>query len=167
MILPVRLWPDPVLARPAVPVDRFDADLRRLAEDMLETMYAAPGRGLAAPQVGVSLRLFVMDVTWKEGTPSPRIMVNPVLSEPAAAQVENDEGCLSIPGLTTRVARPEAVTVSWQDLDGAPHEERLAGFSAICAQHEADHLDGILTLDRIDASQRTALEPALAALRAA
>lgn len=164
MIRPIVTWPDPVLAQVASPVVVFDAELRALAADMLETMYAAPGRGLAAPQVGVLARLFVMDVTWKEGVRSPRVMVNPVVSEPSEERAAMHEGCLSIPGLTAEVERPVAVTLEWQDLDGVRHRERMEGFAALCVQHEADHLDGILTLDRITAGERARIAPLLAAL---
>lgn len=164
-VLPIRLWPDPVLARPAAPVTEFDERLRQLAADMFETMYAAPGRGLAAPQVGVSLRLFVMDVGWKEGTPTPLTVVNPVLSAPSAETAVLGEGCLSILEVMAEVSRPVEVTLDWQDLDGNRHSRRLSGFSARCAQHEADHLDGVVILDRLDAAALAALEPALARLR--
>jgi peptide deformylase len=164
VILPLRFWPDPVLARVAVPVARFDAALRALAADMFETMYAAPGRGLAAPQVGESLRLFVMDIGWKEGRPEPRVIVNPVLGAASEEVAVQDEGCLSLPGLMVPVARPVAVTMDWHDLDGAAHRARLTGFTALCAQHECDHLDGVMTLDRLDPAGRAALAPALAAL---
>jgi peptide deformylase len=166
-LLPIRLWPDPVLARRAEPVTAFDASLRLLADDMLETMYAAPGRGLAAPQVGVLRRLFVMDVGWKEGTPTPLVIVNPVLSQPSADTAVLGEGCLSIPEVLADVRRPAEVTLDWQDLEGQLHSARLTGFAARCAQHEADHLDGVLTLDRLDPGQLAALEPALERLRQA
>jgi peptide deformylase len=165
-VLPIRLWPDPVLSRAAAPVTSFDDALRRLAADMFETMYAAPGRGLAAPQVGVAGRLFVMDVGWKDGTPTPLAVVNPVLSDASAGTALLGEGCLSIPGLVTDIARPVEVTLAWQDLDGRPHRQRLTGFAARCAQHEADHLDGIVTLDRLSREELAELEPALARLRA-
>jgi peptide deformylase len=166
MILPIRIWPDPVLARVAAPVTAFDAGLRRLAEDMLETMYAAPGRGLAGPQVGVLQRIFVMDTTWKEGTANPRVIVNPVLAAPSEATAEQQEACLSLPGLAAGVIRPVEVDLGWQDLDGGRHRARLTGFDALCAQHETDHLDGVLTIDRIGPQALAELEPALAALRA-
>jgi peptide deformylase len=163
----LRLWPDPVLACVAAQVTAFDDDLRALAADMLETMYAAPGRGLAAPQVGVSLRLFVMDVGWKDGAPGPRVIVNPVLSDASAETAPMHEGCLSIPGVSAEVVRPVAVTLTARDLDGTVTAERLSGFAALCVQHETDHLDGILTLDRIGAAERARLAPQLAELGAA
>jgi peptide deformylase len=156
-VLPIRRWPDPVLSRPCASV--ADAsEVAALAQDMLETMYAAPGRGLAAPQVGVALRLFVMDVTWKEGAPSPVVCVNPEILESATERVPGPEGCLSIPGVTAEVPRAPWIVLRWTTPEGALREERLEGPAAICAQHEYDHLDGIVTFDRIGAEQRAALE---------
>ncbi len=166
MIRPILSWPDPVLMRPAARVERFDDALAALAREMLDTMYAAPGRGLAAPQVGVALRLFVMDVGWKDGRPDPKVVINPEVSDPSPELVEREEGCLSLPGFTVRLWRPAEVTLRYRDLSGAEREERLSGFAATCAQHEADHLDGILNLHRLDAAGRAALAPALAALKA-
>ena len=148
MIRPIVQVPDPVLREVAQPVTEFDADLRALAQDMLETMYDAPGRGLAAPQIGLGLRLFVMDAAWKEGASDPRVFVNPEVVEASQEAVTREEGCLSIPGRTSRVARSSAVTLRWQDPDGAAQEERFEGFAATCVQHEIDHLDGILCTDR-------------------
>ena len=148
----IRLLPDPVLREACLPVVAFDARLRDLAADMLETMYAAPGRGLAAPQVGVAARLFVMDVDWKTGTPAPHVFVNPVIVARSDDTVTGEEACLSIPGQVSRVTRARAVTLAWQDLDGAAHERLFDGFAAICVQHEADHLDGVLCIDRVDAT---------------
>jgi peptide deformylase len=157
MLLPILRWPDPRLSQPCAPAVPDDA-LRGLAADMLETMYAAPGRGLAAPQVGHLLRLFVMDVTWKEGVRSPQVFVNPELLELSTARVTGPEGCLSIPGPVTEVERAEVVRMRWMDLDGQSHEAVLTGFAAICAQHEYDHLDGILTLDRLPPEARARAE---------
>ncbi len=148
MIRPIVQVPDPVLREVARPVTGFDADLRALAQDMLETMYDAPGRGLAAPQIGLGLRLFVMDVAWKDGTSDPRVFVNPEVVDASEELVTREEGCLSIPGRISRVARPGAVTLRWQDPEGAAREERFEGFAATCVQHEIDHLDGILCTDR-------------------
>lgn len=159
MILPILRWPDPRLSTPCAPAVQSD-ELRALAADMLETMYAAPGRGLAAPQVGHLLRVFVMDVSWKEGSRAPMVFVNPVILWRDAALMPGPEGCLSIPGPTTIVERAQAIRMAWTDLDGAAQEETFTGFAAICAQHEYDHLDGILTLDRLspEARERAILE---------
>ncbi len=160
MLLPILRWPDPRLSLPCAPAV-LDDDLRTLAADMLETMYAAPGRGLAAPQVGRLVRLFVMDVTWKDGTPTPQVFVNPEILALSGARVTGPEGCLSIPGPVTEVSRAEAVQLRWSDLEGQVHTAALTGFAAICAQHEYDHLDGILTLDRLAPEARALAEAAV------
>jgi len=155
-ILPILRYPDPRLAQPCAAVGEVTDDIRRLAGDMLETMYAAPGRGLAAPQVGVLLRLFVMDVAGKDGAPEPLVFVNPEIVEASGGMASRAEGCLSIPGLMVEVARPEAVRMRWTGLDGAERQAWFAGIAATCAQHESDHLDGVLTLDRIAPEARAA-----------
>jgi peptide deformylase len=153
-ILPILRWPDARLSMRASAIDGITPAIRHLADDMLETMYAAPGRGLAAPQVGVLQRMFVMDVAWKTGTPAPVVCINPDILWSSAVTATGDEGCLSIPGPITRIARPQAIVMAWTGLDGKRREERLSGFAAICAQHENDHLDGIVTLDRLAARER-------------
>ena len=165
-ILPIVLFPDPMLRRPCTPVTAIDATLRQLAADMLETMYAAPGRGLAGPQVAVPLRLFVMDVTWKEGTPSPRVCINPVILDASETLAENTEGCLSIPGIPAQVSRSDWIVLRYTDLAGQEQTERLTGFECVAAQHELDHLNGRLCIDLMDEESRTAASPALAALGA-
>ena len=162
---PILTWPDPRLRALAAPVTEFGPVLARLAEDMLETMYAAPGRGLAGPQVGAMQRIFVMDTVWKEGSPAPRICINPEILA-AEGTVEMAEGCLSLPGLSVPVQRPARVRLRWQDLAGGWQEEWFEGIDAVCAQHERDHLDGILHIDRASAGIRAALEPEIAALAA-
>jgi peptide deformylase len=156
-VLAVRLWPDPVLSRVAGPVTDLAA-AQVLAADMLDTMYHAQGRGLAAPQVGVSLRVFVMDATWKEGTLAPQVFVNPVILSRSDDVAVGPEGCLSIPGITTDIPRATAIRLRWTDLDGASYEAGLTGFHAICAQHEIDHLDGTVTLDRLSPEARAMAE---------
>jgi peptide deformylase len=163
-LLPILRFPDPRLRRPCLPVDRIDDDLRHLATDMLDTMYAAPGRGLAGPQVGALLRIFVMDTTWKEGLPSPRICLNPEILDASDATATREEGCLSIPGVPAMVTRPAEITLRWTDLSGVVLEERLTGFAATCAQHELDHLNGRLCIDLMDEPSRLAASPALSAL---
>lgn len=143
----IRVVPDPVLRAVCDRVVVFDDALAVLVADMFATMYAAPGRGLAAPQIGVSQRVFVMDATWKTGEPAPLAFVNPVIVDVSDVSVTQPEGCLSIPGDLTEVTRPDAVTLRWQDLDGRAHEQRFDGFAAACIQHEVDHLDGILITD--------------------
>lgn len=154
--LEILKWPDPRLAQPCAPAE-ISAETRVLAGDMLETMYGAPGRGLAAPQVGQTLRLFVMDTTWKDAAPSPMIFFNPEITASNGTPVESAEGCLSIPGLSVPVARAPEITLAWQDSTGAPQTASFTGFAASCIQHEMDHLDGIVTLDRVDPAARAAL----------
>jgi peptide deformylase len=125
---------------------------------MLETMYAAPGRGLAAPQVGVLQRLFVMDPGWKEGVKSPIVCINPEILWLSDRQKLGPEGCLSIPDVPTNVMRATEIRLRWTDLSGAVQEQHLTGFAAICAQHEYDHLDGIVTFDRLPADARQVAE---------
>ena len=153
-ILPILHWPDPRLAIVCAPVGVLTPAVQALAEDMLETMYAAPGRGLAAPQVGAMLRLFVMDVTWKDGPRDPMVMVDPVVLWRSDARVTGPEGCLSIPDVVAEVERFDALRLRWTGLDGVQVEADLTGFAAICAQHELDHLDGIVTLDRLTPEAR-------------
>ncbi len=156
-VLDIRRWPDPVLSQRCVEVGD-PASVRQLAEDMLETMYAAPGRGLAAPQIGRPIRLFVMDVTWKEGVKTPLVCVNPGILDRAGEVASGPEGCLSIPGVTAEVPRAPWIVLRWTTPEGETREERLDGAASICAQHEYDHLDGIVTFDRINPEQRAALE---------
>ncbi len=165
-LLPIVQYPDPMLRRPCTPVPAIDDALRQLAADMLETMYAAPGRGLAGPQVAVAQRLFVMDCTWKEGNPAPRVCVNPEILAASEVWAVNTEGCLSIPGVPAQVSRPDWVLLRWTDLDGRVHEQRLEGFEAVCAQHEFDHLNGRLCIDLMSEEARLAASPVLAAMGA-
>jgi peptide deformylase len=166
-LLPILLWGDPRLTEVARPVGEITPEVRQLAEDMLETMYAAPGRGLAAPQVGAGLRLFVMDCGWKDdGERLPLVLVDPEIVAASEETAVHEEGCLSIPGVPVEVARPAAVTMRWRDLDGVVRERRFEGIEAVCAQHEQDHLDGVLIPDRAEGAARAALEPALRALAA-
>ena len=143
----IRQVPDPVLRAVCDPVARFDADLAALVQDMFETMYDAPGRGLAAPQVGETLRLFVMDATWKEGFHDPQAFVNPRIIAASVETFTREEGCLSIPGRAVYVTRPAEVTLGWQDIDGTERAGTFDGFAAACVQHEIDHLDGVLCID--------------------
>ena len=149
MILPIRTLGDPVLREPAKPVTTFDRALRRLVEDMLETMYEAPGVGLAAPQVGVSLRLFTFD----DGETGPMTMVNPELADPDG-QLTEEEGCLSIPGPFHLTPRSRRVTCRGFDALGRPLELAGEDLLARIFQHEADHLDGALYIDRLDEDGR-------------
>lgn len=144
----IRLYPDPVLRVECPAVEAFDDDLARLAEDMIETMYAAPGVGLAAPQVGVELRLAVVDVSVGEEEGQLHVLVNPHLL--ACEGRETDvEGCLSIPGITDKVTRAEHIRIEARDLAGDPLQFEAEGLLARAIQHEIDHLDGVLFTDRL------------------
>lgn len=156
-VLEIRRWPDPILSQVCRPVT---GDVTTLALNMLEAMYAAPGRGLAAPQVGHALRLFVMDIDWKQGVKAPFVCINPAILERSESLVSGEEGCLSIPGITANVVRAEWILLGWTDENGVARDEKLTGFAAVCAQHEMDHLDGLVTFDRVDPEARAALEAA-------
>jgi peptide deformylase len=153
-ILRIRHYPDPVLKQKAERITAFDAELRALAGDMLETMYAAPGVGLAAPQIGISRRLIVLDCSSKDTDRQPLIAVNPEILAREGECCE-EEGCLSVPEYYAKVVRSEKVRVRFQDLDGAGHDVEAEGLWAICFQHEIDHLDGILFVDRLSPLKRS------------
>ncbi|MBJ6372660.1 peptide deformylase [Sedimentitalea arenosa] len=162
-VLPILRWPDARLNTVCSPVARQE-NLSRLIADMFDTMYDAYGRGLAAPQVGVMKRLFVIDVTWKDGRHSPKVFINPSVLDRSDTLVEGTEACLSIPGISTTIARPDWVAVSWTDARGRAYVRRFEGAAARCVQHEMDHLDGIVTLDRLDTVARTRADRAYAAV---
>jgi len=149
-------FPDPRLKRVSKPVDRVDEAIRELARDMCEVMYDEPGIGLAAPQVGEALRLVVIDTEWgEEGAErSPSILVNPEIVE-REGRIVWEEGCLSVPDFTADVERAERVVVRACNLEGEPIEERAEGLRAVCLQHEIDHLDGVLFIDRISRLKRS------------
>lgn len=147
MSLTILQHPHPVLREKCAVVKVFDDALVDLAEQMMEAMYEAPGRGLAAPQVGHAIRLFVMDTTWKEGEPTPQAFVNPKIVMASSETELAEEGCLSLIGQSCKVRRPTEVTVRYQDLWGEPQLDVFDGFAARCVQHEYDHLDGILCID--------------------
>jgi peptide deformylase len=153
-ILPILHWPDPRLSTVCGLVGNVTPKVEALAADMLETMYAAPGRGLAAPQVGAMLRMFVMDTSWKEGPRDPMVLIDPEVLWLSEVRASGPEGCLSIPGVVADVERAQAVRLRWTGLDGLRAEALLEGFAAICAQHEIDHLEGIVTLDRLSPQAR-------------
>lgn len=153
-VLDILRWPDPRLNTVCDPVGQVTLEMEVLAQDMLDTMYAAPGRGLAAPQVGVLKRIFVMDIAWKDGDPDPTVFIDPAIVEASQEEIVLSEGCLSIPGVTAEVSRPALVTLQWTDIDGQAREEVFSGFAAACVQHELDHLDGVVTLDRLSAEDR-------------
>jgi len=147
-ILPIRIYPDPVLRAKCRQVEEFDGRLRKLASDMVETMHAAPGVGLAAPQVGVDLRLAVVDISVGEDPSLLKVLVNPEVVRREGAE-SDVEGCLSLPGITDKVDRPVAVTVRAQDLAGQPFELEATEYLARAVCHEIDHLDGVLFTDHL------------------
>ena len=148
-VLPVRIMGDPVLREKARPVETFDRALKRLVNDMIDTMYDSHGVGLAAPQVGVSSRIFVFD----DGETGPLAMINPELSAFDGEQ-DGEEGCLSIPGIYFNVKRAQAVTATASDVKGKPVELRGEDLLARIFQHETDHIDGILFVDRLTEEDR-------------
>ena len=151
---PILLHPDPRLKAVAKPVTAIDDGLRRLARDMLDTMYDAPGIGLAAPQVGVLSRLLVMDCAKNDEEPRPLVLVNPEVTWTSEETAAYEEGCLSIPEHFADVTRPREVEVRWTDLDGEERTERFDGLWAVCVQHEIDHLNGRLFIDYLGPIKR-------------
>lgn len=145
-ILDILQYPDPRLRNRAAPVERVDDDIRRLVDDMFETMYDAPGVGLAATQVSVPRRVVVIDVS--EQRDSPLCLINPEILE-RDGSVEMEEGCLSVPGIYDTVQRAEQVKMRALDRDGNPYELAADGLLAVCVQHEIDHLNGRLFIDRL------------------
>jgi peptide deformylase len=168
-VLPIIEAPHPLLKVRAEPVAEIDPALRGLAADMLETMYAAPGIGLAAPQVGVTKRLFVADVADRKGgeEPRPMVLVNPEVVWRSEEAVVQEEGCLSLPGQFAEVARPVAVRVRYWDLEGETREVEADGLLARCLQHEIDHLDGVLFTDHLSVLRRNMIMRKMAKARRA
>ncbi len=153
-MLEIRLLGDPILRQRAEEVEAIDEDIRALAEEMLETMYSEEGVGLAAPQVGVAKRLFVMDV--REDGAEPQAVVNPVIMERSGSE-RGDEGCLSLPGLVGAVERSAQIVMEGLDLDGKPLRIEASELLARCIQHEIDHLDGVLFIDHLSPIKRKML----------
>jgi peptide deformylase len=152
-LLEVLLFPDERLRRVAAEVKQFDARVQRLSEQMLETMYDARGVGLAATQIDVHERMFVADCAEDGCAPEPLVFINPVILD-RSGSVESEEGCLSIPGVTDKVMRAEAVLVRAQNALGESFEREAGGLLAICIQHEIDHLDGRLFIDYLSPLKR-------------
>ena len=155
-LLTILHHPDARLRQRAAPVERFDAALQRLIDDMFETMYAAPGVGLAATQVGVGLRVAVMDCSREENVREPLVMINPEIIE-ATDPEEVDEGCLSVPGVSDTLKRSHRVKARALDRKGKAFEIEAEGLLAQCIQHEIDHLDGKLYIDRLSSLKRDRL----------
>ena len=169
-IRPIYETPDPVLRQISKPVEVFDEELKTLISDMFETMYHAPGIGLAAVQVGVPIRLLVMDLQEPEeedGEPvrDPKVFINPEILWSSETTVPYTEGCLSVPDQYAEVLRPDRIRVRWRDETGGTHEEELDGLLAVCLQHEMDHLEGVLFIDHLSKLKRDMVLKKLAKLR--
>ncbi|ARA91817.1 peptide deformylase [Rhodothermaceae bacterium RA] len=164
MVLPIHVYGDPILRRPADPVEENGPELQQLIENMVETMHAASGIGLAAPQVGRTERLFVVDLTPmadeidEEVPPQPMVFINPTITEESEETTEFEEGCLSIPEIREIVRRPERIRVEYRDRNFTPQVLEADGLLARVIQHELDHLDGILFVDHISAFRRQLLK---------
>lgn len=152
-LLPILQHPDPRLRQKALPVTDFDASLQQLIEDMFETMYDAPGVGLAATQVGVMLRLAVMDCAPKDAEPDRRVLINPEILE-ASERIDMEEGCLSVPDTNEKVPRFNRLKMRALDRNGTPYELEAEGLLAQAIQHEIDHLDGKLYIDYLSSLKR-------------
>ncbi|MFL5295331.1 MAG: peptide deformylase [Phenylobacterium sp.] len=146
--------PDPLLKQVSAPVEGVDDDLRALMDDMLETMYAAPGIGLAAIQVGVPKRVIVMDIARPEEEKQPRFFVNPEILWASEETAPYEEGCLSVPEIYDEVERPSRVKIRYLNYAGETVEEDAEGLFAVCIQHEMDHLDGVLFIDHLSRLKR-------------
>ncbi len=156
-LLPIIVAPDPRLKVVCEPVDDINDDIRKLVTDMLETMYDAPGLGLAAPQVGVKKRLLVVDVAKDDDAPDPHPMINPELTWASKELFEYEEGCLSLPKYYANVSRPDKVHVSYLDENGDSRELKAEGLLAVVVQHEMDHLEGILFVDHLSMLKRNVI----------
>ena len=150
----ILIIPDTRLRLKSEPVKTIDARLRTLVEDMFETMYAAPGIGLAAIQVGVPQRVITMDLAKQDEPKAPLVFINPEITRASAETATYDEGCLSIPEYYEQVERPKAVNVKYLDLDGNEHEIEADGLLATCLQHEIDHINGVLFIDHLSKLKR-------------
>jgi peptide deformylase len=149
-------FPDPRLKQVSKPITKIDDELRELARDMIDVMYDEPGIGLAAPQVGASIRMFVIDTEWSDDEvgKNPQVIINPEISD-REGKIVWEEGCLSVPDYAANVERDAKITLRGIDLDENPIEETAEGLRAVCIQHEVDHLDGVLFIDHISRLKRS------------
>ena len=150
----ILVLPDARLRQVADPIEKVDEAVKKLAKDMLDTMYDAPGIGLAAPQIGEMKRIVVMDLAKEDEKPDPIVMINPEILKYSEDTVTSEEGCLSIPEIYYEVERPADVTVRYTDLDGKTVEKEATDRLAVCIQHELDHLDGVLYIDYLSRLKR-------------
>ena len=139
--------PNKILREKSLPIDKVDPDVQKLIDDMLETMYAAPGIGLAAIQIGIPKRVIVLDIAQKDGQKNPICFINPEIIEKSKNNLTYEEGCLSVPGQFAEIDRPDKCYVKYLDYYGQPKEIKAEGMLATCIQHEMDHLEGILFID--------------------
>tara|TARA_B100000029_G_scaffold259142_1_gene255821 strand:+ start:4856 stop:5380 length:525 start_codon:yes stop_codon:yes gene_type:complete len=147
--------PNKILRQKSTLVDKVDSDIKKLMDDMLETMYAAPGIGLAAIQVGVPKRVIVIDIDQKEGQKNPMFFINPEIIEKSEIQATYEEGCLSVPGQFAEIERPEKCYLKYLDYYGQQKELKAEGMLATCIQHEMDHLEGVLFIDYLSKLKKT------------
>lgn len=161
----ILIYPDPRLREAGLPVEQVGDGTRALIDDMAETMYAAPGVGLAAPQIGVSQRVFIVDIAGEDEPSNLLVFVNPELTQREGVQAYR-EGCLSFPGVYEEIKRAERVRIRALDRDGRPFEMEATGLLAVALQHENDHLDGELMIDRVSPLRRRLMGRRLARLRA-
>ncbi len=147
--------PNKILRQKSIPVEGVDKDMQKLMDDMLETMYAAPGIGLAAIQVGVPKRIIVLDIQQKEGQKNPLFFVNPEIIEKSKNLTTYEEGCLSVPGQFAEIDRPDQCHIKYLDYHGNKKEMKAEGMLATCIQHEMDHLEGILFIDYLSKLKKT------------
>lgn len=153
-IKPIILLPETILREQSAPIERFDDELKRLASDMTETMYDAPGIGLAAIQIGIARRMLVVDVSKDEDNQNPQVFINPEIVKTSDETSIYDEGCLSIPEYYAEVERPAEITVNYLDLSGKKQSIEADGLMATCLQHEIDHLNGVLFIDYLSKLKR-------------
>jgi peptide deformylase len=163
-VRPIRKYGDPILRKKAVKATSFDAELQSAAADMIETMQAAKGIGLAANQIGLTHALSVVDIGLITECAQPQAFVNPVILHASAKEVSYEEGCLSIPDINEEIMRKESIRVQYQDLTGAVHEQDCEGMLSRVLQHELDHLNGVFFVDRLSALKRKLLSKKLKAI---
>jgi len=151
MILPILKLNDPLLTNRSEEVKIIDKDIKKLVKNMFETLYVADGIGLAAPQVGILKRIFVIDIERKN---DKFVFINPVIKDISQKTIKSSEGCLSIPGISKEIARAESLVVEYLDIDGKQKRLEANNIFAVCIQHENDHLDGVLFIDRLSPEER-------------
>jgi peptide deformylase len=170
MLLKIYTYGHSILRKRCTPVAQITDEIRQLAQDMIETMDKSDGIGLAAPQIGRPIRMFVLrnyihteDGHWTLS--DPKVYINPTLSSPGECMLSDTEGCLSLPGLRLQVARPDKITIEATDLDGNVFVEEVEGYNARVRMHENDHINGVLFIDRVDVNTRKKIDPLLKALK--